>query len=523
MLEEKIDDIRRLDEITRILAKQEAGFILDYLNLEKRLPFHERIGLERQKKPSPERLREAIEELGPTFVKFGQILAHRPDLVPIEYTKELEKLEDSVPSFSPDKALQIIDEEIGTENFQHIQKEPMAAASISQVHKAKLETGEEVIIKVRRPGIKETIRTDLEIIEILAKQLEKRFKKAKQAQIQKVVQEFSNWTKDELDFEKEQKNADLFRENLSDEEKIRAPKTYPDLTTEKVLVMERVKGYKCTNQEEIKNLDTDNEEVARTIIRGVLKQSIRDGFFHADPHSSNFLIEEDGTIVYLDFGMMGKITKRNRNLLGLLLLHSVNEDAESGVETVKKMAYVEEDANLEALKQEIENKMARINHSTLKETQISKEILDLAVVASQQGVHMPSSMTLMGKSLLTMEGIGLTVYPEFELGEEYKELTEELLIETNKPENMFKELAIDLIQNQDLLTKLPTKLNNKLEPSKQEIKIVEEPEYQFNGRHVIAATLLLSATIFTLNSTTPQTQTYLAGIALVLSIYLLAR
>jgi len=521
MIEEKLNNLRRLDEITRILAKEEAGFVLDILNLEKRLPIYKRIKIDRTRKPTPKRLRETIEELGPAFIKFGQILAQRPDIVPAAYISELEKLQDSVPVFSEDIAFEIIEEEIGTEKFQYIKKEPIAAASIAQVHKAKLNSGEDVIIKIRRPGIKEDVTTDLQIIKFLAHQMNDHFKKAKQAQIQKVVGEFAEWTKEELDFRKEQKNAEIFRENLSDEEHIRAPKTYKELTTEKIMVMEYVEGVKCTEQEKLKDLDIENEKIAKTIMRGVLKQSIRDGFFHADPHPSNFLIEEDGNLVYLDFGMMGKITKKNRDLLGLLLLHSINEDVDGGVETVKKMAYVEEDADLEQLKQSIENKLVKINHSTLRETQISRELLDLSIEASSLGVHMPSSMTLVGKSMITMEGIGLTIYPEFEFEKEYRELTEELLKENNNPEKLAKTLAIDLIQNKDLITKFPSKLNNKLEPSNQEIKVIQEPQYQFNGKHILSATLILSATILAVNTISPEIQSYFAIVAFLTAIYLI--
>lgn len=521
MIEQKVDDLKRLDEITRVLAKQETGYILDKLNLASRLPIYKRISLEREEHPSPERLRETIEELGPTFIKLGQILAQRPDIVPQKYIEELEKLEDSVPPFSSDKAIEIIDEEVDTENFQFIKTEPKAAASIAQVHEAKLQNGKEVIIKVRRPGIKQQINTDLEIIDFLAKKIEKHFKKARQTQIRKVITEFSEWTRNELDFNREQKNAEMFKENLSDEEKLKVPQTYPELTTEKVLVMEKVEGVKCTETEKLKQIDTNNKEIAKTITRGVIKQSVRDGFFHADPHPSNFLIKDDGTIVYLDFGMMGKITKRNRELLGLLLVHAINENVEGGLETMKKMGYVEEDANLEGLKEDLEQKLVKINHNTLRETQVSRELLDLAINASEHGVHLPSSMTLVGKSMITMEGIGLTLYPEFKMGEEYKEIAEKILKEQNKPEELAKTFAIDLIQNKDLITNFPTKLNKKLEPKNREIKIVQEPKHQFTGKHLIAGTLLLCATLLVVNTINPATQSYLAILAVLASLYLL--
>lgn len=519
MIEEKVSNLKRVDEVTRILAKEEAGFILDKLDLADRVPFHQKLGLNREKQPSPERLRETIEELGTTFIKFGQILAQRPDIIPQKYTEELQKLEDSAPEFSYQTAEQIIEEEIGTEQFQNIEKEPLAAASIAQVHRATLKSGEKVIIKIRRPGIKKEVQTDLEIIEYLATKIENHFSKAKSLQLQKTVEEFSRWTREELDLKREQENAKLFRENLADEERLTAPKTYSEYTTEKVLVMEYIEGVKCTEQEKLREMDIENEEIAKTIVRGVLKQSIRDGFFHADPHPSNFLIQEDSTIVYLDFGMMGKMTKRNQDLLGILLLHAVNGDVDGGIQTVKKIGYVEEDANLEELKEILEDKLVKINHNTLKETQISRELLDLAIQASKNGVHMPSSITLVGKSMLTMEGIGLTIYPEFKIDDEYRQITEKLLIEKNKPKDLGKTLAIDLIQNKDLITKLPTKLNNKLEPENTTIKIEQEqPESPLKGKHIISATLIFSATLLLQNQITPDQQLIAATIALTLAL-----
>ncbi|MFB6159243.1 MAG: ABC1 kinase family protein [Candidatus Nanohalobium sp.] len=457
-----IKKVERLEEVVGILFRQQLGYIIEKLDLDSRLPIHKRLRAKRHSKPAPERLRETFEELGTVFIKFGQILSERPDLIPEEYCDELSKLQNSVQGFHPDEAKKIVDEEVGLENFDRFKEKPLAAASIAQVHKARLEDGREVVVKIRRPGIREEVERDLDILLYLAKKADKHIDLGENF-IYNEVKEFAEWTREELDFKNERRNIEEFRENMRDEENVRVPEPYGKYCTDKVLTMEYVDAVKCDNVENIQAMEVDEEEVARTGIRSVLKQILRDGLLHADPHPSNFMVDNDGNLVFLDFGMMTRITEKTQRELGMMMLQISNEDIDGVMETIERLSRVEDDADLDTLQEEVQTQILKMRNTTIQEQSVSKVIIKTSMKAAQCGVYLPTRITLIGKGFLTMEGIGLKIYPEFKPQESYREQVEKLLIEQNNPQTMMKNLALNLIQNQDVITKLPEKINHNLE------------------------------------------------------------
>lgn len=518
-VKQEIADAERFEEILNILAENEASHLIRKLGLSDHLPVKHR---HRKEKPSPERLREIMEELGPTFVKFGQIMAQRPDIVPREYIEELEKLEGDVKPFSSQKARDIVDSEIGLDTFDEFNEEPIAAASIAQVHKAWIDE-EKVAVKIRRPGIKEKMRTDIDLMKYMASKGEKHSEKLEKMHISDIIDEFADWTLDELDLEQEASNAQAFQKNLEDEENLKVPDVYPENTTEKVLVMEFVEGIKCTNKEEMDKLDIDRKKVAETGIRAGLKQTIRDGFFHADPHPSNFLVQEDNSLVYLDFGMMGTITPKTKDQMGLILMHTLNEDIEGAMSLIREMAYYEEDADFEGLKQDIEQKMLELRNTSLKDNSITSSMLEITVSASEKGIHMPSSFVLVGKTLLTLESIGLAVYPEFKIREEYSDMAQKMLLKNNRPQDLIQSLAIDLVQNKELISKAPSKINQTIESinQKQRKEIVHEKASE-NRKALIATGLLISAGLFAFNASIPSSAMTLITVSeIILAFFLI--
>ncbi len=493
----EISDIKRFNEIIRTLVSEETSFILDKLNLGNHVPFTKRVKMEKEV-PPPERLRHTLEELGTTFIKFGQIMAQRPDILPRRYTEELQKLEDSVKPFSTEKAREIVDKEIGLEKFQNFSEEPVAAASIAQVHEATTQDGDRVAVKIRRPGIKEQVEKDLEILHYLARRAEKHSERLEHLQVSDITDEFAEWTRNELNLEKERRNAERLKGNLEEEEMIKIPETYPELTSQKVMTMEYIEGVKCTNKEELQKLDIDAEEIAETAVRAGLKQSIRDGFFHADPHPSNFLIMEDSKLAYLDFGMMGQLSKEMRTKFGLLFIHTANEDIEGAVNTIKDMAHLEPDADIEALREELDKRITLVKNSTLDEHSISKEMFELAVQSGEYGVHMPTSFALIGKSLMTMEGIGLTIYPEFRMEDEYSKMAQKIVLKNNAPDP--KSAVIDMIQNKDLIEKPFTKMRE--DNQQQDINVTVEQK-EDRGDEIITASLMLGG-VFLITQQNPN-------------------
>lgn len=482
-LKRDVEDLERFEQIVKITSRQGFGLLLDRINL---------VHTNKNNVPGPERLRETIERLGPTFIKFGQIMAERPDIIPKEYTEELQKLQDSAPPFDLEEARSIIDEEVGLDRFRNVEEEPLAAASIAQVHRATLENGDDVVVKVRRPRIKPEMEKDLDILLYLSKKAEKHSDRLGSVRIHRIAEEFANWTRNELNLEREAQNAQIFRNNLESEEDIDVPRVYPELTTEKVLVMEYVDGVKCTDAEKLEEYGIDSEDLARTAIKAGMKQVVSDGFFHADPHPSNFLVQKDGTFTYLDFGMMGEIQKDLRDKIALILLYALDEDADKVLQVLTEVGYTEEDADLERIEEIINHKIIKLRNSTISQTSISRELLDLIVKSGRNGLHLPTSMTLMGKNLLTVEGIGLTICPDFAPTEEYERLGKKLLAENNKPEQLFQEAMLDVFENKDFLTSPITNIKNSMQSnSSNRIKPNIENSIEFE---TLPAVLILSST-----------------------------
>ena len=512
-LSNEVDDLKRLDEIIHILADQEMGLVLDKLDLKHRLPFTKRYAT-REKEPKPQRMREAFEELGPTFIKLGQIMAQRPDIVPQRYIDELQKLEDSVPPFDSDKSVQIIEEELGDidEIFDDFEHEPMAAASIAQVHSAKLKNGQEVIIKVRRPGIKEKVKTDLDIIHFMAKRAEGLSGTMKNVRLVDLVEEFDKWIREEMDLNREGRNAEVMKENMSENDRVRIPEVYNEYTSERVLVMEKVNGIKCTDTEKLKELDRQTAELTRLGIKMGLDQVIRDGFFHADPHPSNFFIDDDGSIILIDFGMVGKLTKDERQKLGILFLHIGNEDVDGAVEVIKELGHVADDADVEGFKDDVQEMILLLRNAKVKDNTLSSTMLDIVIRASNKGIYLPTNLVLTGKALVTLEGILLTINPEAQLTTEYRDQIKSILKEQNSPKELGKTFMIDFYQNKELLTKAPSKIGELLEKN----ETTEHRENHSEEHSDIVVTGLLLSAVFLFSQTLPTERLQLMGVGLLI-------
>ena len=312
---------KRYKEILNVLIKYGFGDLVDALKIKE----HIEIGIEKisgkqperiEKLSRPERVRMALEELGPTFVKLGQILSTRPDLIPLEYVQELSKLQDDVPSFPYDDVREIIKSETGRfpeEIFHSFDKTPIAAASIGQVHKAILkDTEEEVAIKVQRPNIQQTIEVDLEIMLHLASLMERHVAEMEVFHPTKIVNEFARSIEDELDYTVEASHIEHFARQFLDDETIYVPKVYRDLSTKRILVMEFIDGIKASDLDRLKQDGYDLKEIASRGADSILKQICVYGFYHADPHPGNIFILPNNVICFIDFGMMGRISQQER-------------------------------------------------------------------------------------------------------------------------------------------------------------------------------------------------------------------
>lgn len=466
MFRQKVSDIKRFNEILEILLKNEAGYLIEKLGLMEHLPFHKRVKAKTHDEIGPERLRKTFEDLGPTFIKLGQMFANRPDVTPQRYVEELEKLEYAVDPVEWEEIKPVIEDEVGLDSFEYVDEEPLAAASIAQVHEARLKSGEEVVLKVRRPEIVDQVETDLEILDYMVGKAEKHSSKVRDLRAQEIVEQFCSWTRDELDFGKELRNAETFKQTLPEKADARAPKFYKEYCTEAVLTMGKIDGVRCTNTEKLRDMDVSIDHIKDTLIHVGLKQTISHGFFHGDPHPSNFLIEEKGTVVYIDFGIMGVASEKNRESLGLLLIHLVNEDVKSATDIIEEISTVRGKADREQLERLISEKTVRLKNMSLKDGSVTRELVDLAIKATDLGYSLPNSIVLIGKDLMTIEGIAMKISPETRINDDMKKYALEALKESNKPEDLAETAAIDMIQNKDLFTKFASKINQKLETDK---------------------------------------------------------
>lgn len=483
----EIQDIERFEEILGVLAKNGFKDIVTRLKLQEHLSLTEKIA---NPEPTPQRFRETVEELGVVFIKFGQMLAERKDFIPERYAEELKKLENDVKPFDPEEAKEIVDEEVGLDKFEQFSEEPIASASIAQVHSAELENGDKAAVKVRRPGIRKRVKTDLDIVSFLARKYDNHYN-PEHDQVRRDVEEFARWTDKELDLKNEAKNAKRLRENLKDEEKVRIPEVYEDLTTEKVLTTEYIDAVRVDDIEGLEEREIKFEDVARIGVRCELKQILRDGFFHADPHPSNFLVDTEGNLVYLDFGIMGRLTPKKRRLVGLMFYYMVEQDVEGLMSVLEEVGYEEDSYDREELKHEVERTILDIKQSTLEQSSFTKSFAKIALKASSNGLYISNDLIMMGKGMATMEGIGIDVYPEYRFEEENYSDLQDILKQQFNVKDAAEEFAVDLLRNRDELTKLPSSLLESEEGGDRKIEIKNEA----SSDNVFPASLIIGSTI----------------------------
>lgn len=459
-LRQDVDDINRMEEIVKTFLHAGFAEFVERAGLHRIVPLSDRILEDHEHDPSPVRLRKALADLGPTFIKFGQALAQRPDLLPEEYIEELEQLEDHVNEIDGEKAVQLIEDSLGdaADQIEEIDPEPLASASIAQVHEARLASGERVAIKVRKPGVKDQIETDLHIMQHLVKEAERASRKLREMQVSEIFNQFKQWTREELDFTQEGRNADQMRENFEDNDMIVIPEVYWDLTTETVLTLEYIEGVKVENVEALEDMEIDNHALAVRLMDSLLQQLLRDGLFHGDPHPANILVRDDGAVQFLDFGIMGRLSPSQQHHMTLFMLHAAQGDPDGVVTSVKKLSRVTSDAEPEVFHKEIQNMMLQNKQARVSEGILSREFLQIVSSAANNGIILPTTMTAAGKSLMTVEGVGMKIYPEMKVHEEAESIIKRIVVHENNPTDIAKNFMVSLIENKDLIEDAPEHL-----------------------------------------------------------------
>jgi len=412
----------------------------------------------------PERVRRALEEMGPTFIKLGQILATRMDLFSPEWIAEFEKLQDRVPSVPFAQIRQQLQEDLGAtpeEVFAELIPEPLAAASIAQVHRAHLQDGDEVIVKVRRPGIRPIVEADLRLLQRLAKIVEAESPEMSRLRPREVVRQFTLSLRRELDLAAECRNAERIASNFTAHPEIVIPKVYWEWTGERVNVQKAISGIPGRDLEAVNQAGLDRKILAQHGAQAVLKMILEDGFFHADPHPGNVFYLPENRIAFIDFGMVGRLSFDRRTQVVDLLHGLVETEVDSVVEILFDWTGGAE-IDRDSLKLEIDGLIDQYHGAPLKELNISTMLSDLTTLLRDYHLALPPDLTLLIKALISLEGMGRQLDPEFDIVTEVSPFLRRAMLARYAPDALARRGWRAVTSGLDILTSLPQDLRQLL-------------------------------------------------------------
>lgn len=416
--------------------------------------------------PPPEQLADDLEAMGPTFIKMGQLLSSRSDLLPEIYLKPLSRLQDNVKPFPFEEVEQIILSELGariSKAFSEFDPKPIAAASLGQVHLAALRDGRKVIVKVQRPEIRKQIAEDFEVLTQIAELLDAHTEFGRRYRFLTVLEEFRMTIQQELNYEREAQNLIALGENLKEFERIRVPQPVEDYTTRSVLTMDFIQGRKITSLSPLVRLDLNGAPLAEELFRAYLKQIMVDGMFHADPHPGNVFLTDDGHIALIDLGMVGHISSTlQENLLRLLIAVSEGNSEQAG-DIIVEISRTGENFNQEKFCRRMAQIIASAQNQSLEQLNVGKSLLDMSKSAIDTDLFVPSELTLLGKTLLQLDEIGKIIDPGFDPYAAVRRNVNPLLARRLKKETSQGSVINSLLELKSLFTRLPGRLNRILE------------------------------------------------------------
>ena len=486
--------LNRYQRIVRILFKYGFEDAIEMLHIDQYLES----GLQMiNRKPKeqidrlsrPERLRMAFEELGPTFIKLGQVLSTRSDFIPPDYLLELAKLQDDVPSFSYEDVEQIFIEETGQKPddlFKEFTPEPIAAASIGQVHRGILPDGTTVVVKVQRPDIEKTIAIDLEIIAHIASLMERYLEELQGHRPSSIVEEFARTISKEIDYAVEISNIERFSRQFRGNPAIYVPRVYRDLSCRRILTMESIDGVKASEVDQLLKQNSNLRVVAERGTNLIMEQIFVHGFFHADPHPGNIFILPDDVICFLDFGMMGRLSRQNREDFADLILHVVRHNERKVTESILKLTNQLEEVDREALSRDLSDMLDKYIYLPLKELEAGQILQDVLDLVSHHKIFFKPNFYLMMKAITTVEGVGRVLDPDLELIKLAEPFMKKVKAERLRINRIAEETGLTTAEYLDLLRDLPEELRTILAQLRQgRIKM----EFEHRGLAALRAAL----------------------------------
>ncbi len=460
----------RLIQIINVFLKYGFGKVIDQIHLSRFIPFRKRIRSFGQwpnvKIPTTaEKLRLAFSELGPSFVKLAQILSSRPDLITRVYADEFKKLQDRVPPFPTADAIRIIEEEAGRavgEIFSELNTAPLAAASIAQVYHGRLTDGSDVVVKVQRPNIEEQIETDINILSAIASLMEKYIPESAFFNPTGIVEEFSRTVHKEMNFREEARNCARIGKSFEQVPEVHIPRIYPELCTDRMLVMERISGVRIDDIPAIDRMGLDRTKLAVVGVNAYFKMILDDGFFHADPHAGNIFAMPDGRIGFMDFGMVGRISPEQRETMANTFLALISKDYDSLIDQYIELGLVPEHIDYDifrrAFKEDLTDLLEPLYGMTLHEIDFAKYLDTITQLAIKHKLRVPSDLLLVNKALLILENIGRELDPNFDFISAAEPYATRILRDRMKPGRLYTRARKNVMELTDFATGFPKQM-----------------------------------------------------------------
>lgn len=454
--------LRRYREVVEVLARHGFVVVLDALGLRQLLPRRARRAVST---PGPVHLRQALEELGPTFIKLGQVLSLRADLLPKEYVDELARLQDRVPPQPFEASRALIERELGApieRLFRRIDPEPLASASLGQVYAAELLDGRPVVVKVLREGVEAQVRTDLEIIHDLAQLAAERLGQIHFDPVA-LADEFARIMRRELDYRIEARQILRFRRNFRGDGRIHIPRVHLDRSTARVLTMERLSGAKITDFAALERMGVDRRRLARNGAEIFLKMVLVDQYFHGDPHPGNLLVEPGGRLGLLDFGMVASLRPETTEQLTRTFLAVVRQDVRGAVRSMRRMGIVPPNADLSALERDLEDLVARNYGRPISELSLGEVVADAVELVARHRLRLPAELLLLARALSILDGLGRMLDPAFNALEVALPFARRLWLRRARVDRRLVKFVYDVQEVVELVRTLPERVDRLLE------------------------------------------------------------
>ncbi|MHC4870705.1 MAG: ABC1 kinase family protein [Planctomycetota bacterium] len=469
-------NIKRLRDIISVLIRHGFGHFLSRLNLPDKIPGMSKLTLAIQEssfshnEPTPEKLVALLEELGPSFIKLGQLLSTRPDIIPPEYLAALTKLQDNIEPFPSEQAISIIEDSLGKpyqDLFKSFDHNPIASGSLGQVHYAVLEDNTDVVVKVKRPDVDDQIKKDIELIIWFAEQFEKHIPEIRHYRPRSICEEYARSVRQELDFVSEAAYTEKFSKNLKSENAISTPKVYWDYVSKNTIVLEKVTG-KSLSEDNINNLDeVTRKNLAEKIGDSFLRQFFISGLFHADPHPGNFILGDNGKLYLIDFGQMGYISAELRQQLSFCLSGLAYGDFDLIANIYADMGGLTDESDVQGFKTSLHSLLNRYYGVPVEKLDFAQALEEIFTISRENNIYLQRELVVFGKSLATSISLAQRLYPHFRVDEAVKPFLKEIASHNFKPKNILKSSMFSLYSIANMIRKTPRDIFEIIQKAKE--------------------------------------------------------